>query len=105
MPLEWSYQLFAALQSLLTSQLVLSLLNAQLMRAKELEGRREILRQKDPVIEKLVEKFKGGLNEVFSHGRTKKKGEWQGHKITVGNLLQVVRNPQAKKSTLDPDGR
>lgn len=80
-PLQWSYRLFAAPQSLLTSQLVLPLLKAQHMRAKELEGLQEILRQKDHVIEKLVENFKGDLSEVFPHGRTKKKGEWQSDKV------------------------
>lgn len=80
-PLQWSFHLFAAPQSLLTSHLVLPLLKAQHMRAKELEGLQEILRQKDHVIEKLVENFKGDLSEVFPHGRTKKKGEWQGEKV------------------------
>jgi len=63
-PLEWPVQLAAAPQSLMTSQLTVPLLRAQHARMQEMASLAEVLRDKDHVIQKLVDKLEGQGTEL-----------------------------------------
>jgi hypothetical protein len=63
-PLQWPVQLAAAPQSLLTSQLTVPLLRAQHVRMQEMANLAEVLREKDHVIQKLVDKLEGQGTEL-----------------------------------------
>ena len=56
-PLIWPIHLSAAPQSALTSHLTIPLLHAQFARIRELEGLKEVLREKDHVIQKLLDRL------------------------------------------------
>ena len=67
-PLEWPVRLAAAPQSLLTGQLILPLVRAQHAKTRELEGLKDMLRDKDHVIQKLLDKVEASgtdLGQVF----------------------------------------
>lgn len=67
-PLEWPIRLSAAPQTLMTSQLIIPLMRVQQMRLKELAGLREVLREKDHVIQKIADKLEASgteFGEVF----------------------------------------
>lgn len=69
-PLEWPIILTPASQSLLTAHLVVPLLEAQQMRMREMASLADILRDKDQVIQKLVDKLESEgteLGQVFPH--------------------------------------
>jgi hypothetical protein len=63
-PLEWPVHLAAAPQSLMTSQLTIPLLRAQHARVQEMASLAEVLRNKDHVIQKLVDKLEGQGTEL-----------------------------------------
>jgi hypothetical protein len=56
-PLVWPIHLSAAPQSVLTSQLTVPLLLAQHARVSEIEGLKEVVREKDHVIQKLLDRL------------------------------------------------
>ena len=56
-PLVWPIHLSAAPQSVLTSQLTIPLLLAQHARVSEIEGLKEVVREKDHVIQKLLDRL------------------------------------------------
>ena len=67
-PLEWPVHLTATSQSLLGNQLTIPLLEAQQMRMRELASLADIIREKDNVIQKLVDKLESQgmqLGQVF----------------------------------------
>lgn len=67
-PLEWAFRLVAASPSVFASQLVTPLLQAQHRRIREVSGLADLLREKDHVIQKLLDKLEGGgmdLGQVF----------------------------------------
>lgn len=67
-PLEWSIELAAASQQLLTDQLIVPLLEAQQMRMREMASLADMLREKDHVIQKLMDKLEARgteLGQVF----------------------------------------
>jgi hypothetical protein len=69
-PLEWPVNLTAASQFLLTDQLMIPLLEAQQMRMREMASLADILREKDHVIQKLVDNLESQgiqLGQVFPH--------------------------------------
>ena len=56
-PLEWPFRLTPAPQSLLTAQLTVPLLQAQHNRMEEIDTLTELLKEKDHVIQKMLDKF------------------------------------------------
>ncbi|KAE8450725.1 hypothetical protein EG329_006070 [Mollisiaceae sp. DMI_Dod_QoI] len=67
-PLQWPIRLAAAPQSLLTSQLITPLLRAQHERMQEMASLADILKEKDHVIQKLLDKLESQgmeLGQVF----------------------------------------
>lgn len=69
-PLEWPVHLTSAPQSLLTEQLMIPLLGAQQMRMREMASLTDILRDKDQVIQKLIDRLESQgtqLGQVFPH--------------------------------------
>lgn len=67
-PLEWPIHLDSASQSLLTEQLTIPLLEAQQMRMQERTSLGDLLREKDQVIQKLIDKLESQgtqLGQVF----------------------------------------
>jgi len=67
-PLEWPFRLTPAPQSLLTAQLTIPLLQAQHKRMEEIAALAELLKEKDQVIQKMLDKFEGQglhLGQVF----------------------------------------
>ena len=72
--LEWPIHLAAAPQSLLTNQLTIPLLHAQHSRVKELESLKEVVKEKDHVIQKLMDKIEAqgiDLGQVFPQATAK----------------------------------
>jgi hypothetical protein len=73
-PLEWPVHLTALSQSLLGNQLIIPLLEAQQMRMRELASLADIIREKDHVIQKLVDKLESQgtqLGQVFPQAAAK----------------------------------
>lgn len=73
-PLEWPVNLTAASQLLLTDQLIIPLLEAQQMRMQEMASMADTLREKDHVIQKLVDNLESQgiqLGQVFPHAMGK----------------------------------
>jgi hypothetical protein len=73
-PLQWPIHLAAAPQSLLTNQLTKPLLHAQHARMKELESLKEVVKEKDHVIQKLMDKIEAqgiDLGQVFPQATAK----------------------------------
>ncbi|EPE24586.1 hypothetical protein GLAREA_08438 [Glarea lozoyensis ATCC 20868] len=67
-PLEWPLRLSAVPQTTLTQQLILPLMEAQHMRLQETASLIEVLKEKDHVIQKLLDKLEGQgteLGELF----------------------------------------
>lgn len=67
-PLEWPIHLSAAPQSVLTSQLTVPLLQAENAHIQEMEGLTEVLKEKDHVIQKLLDRLETvgtDLGQVF----------------------------------------
>lgn len=73
-PLEWPVHLTLASQSLLTEQLTIPLLEAQHVRMREITSLAAILREKDQVIQKLVDNLESQgiqLGQVFPQAASK----------------------------------
>jgi len=67
-PLEWPFRLAPAPQSLLMAQLTIPLLQAQHYRMQEVSGLTDLLKEKDHVIQKMLDKYEGQgleLGQVF----------------------------------------
>lgn len=67
-PLQWPIHLAAVPPSLMTSQLIVPLLRAQHAKAQDFASLTEVVREKDHVIQKLVDKLEGQgtqLGEIF----------------------------------------
>ena len=76
-PLQWPIQLAAAPQAVMTSQLVVPLLRAQHVRMQEIAGLEEMLRNKDHVIQKLLDKLEAQgteLGQIFPQAAGKAGG-------------------------------
>ncbi len=63
-PLEWPIQLAAAPQSLMTSQFTVPLLKAQHAKVQDIESLAEVVKEKDHVIQKLLDKLEGQGTEL-----------------------------------------
>ncbi|PMD20885.1 XLF-domain-containing protein [Hyaloscypha hepaticicola] len=63
-PLEWPIQLAAAPQSLMTSQFTIPLLKAQHAKVQDIESLAEVVKEKDHVIQKLLDKLEGQGTEL-----------------------------------------
>jgi hypothetical protein len=63
-PLEWPIQLAAAPQSLMTSQFTIPLLKAQHAKVQDMESLAQVVKEKDHVIQKLLDKMEGQGTEL-----------------------------------------
>ena len=63
-PLQWPIQLAAAPQSLMTTHFTIPLLRAQHASAQEFASLTEVVKEKDHVIQKLLDKLEGQGNEL-----------------------------------------
>ena len=88
-PLEWPIHLAAVPQTVLTNQLTIPLLLAQHARNREIEGLEEVLKEKDHVIQKLLDKLEAqatDLGQVFPQATAK-----GGRKVDRARVLEKVR--------------
>ena len=92
-PLEWPIQLVAAPQSLMTSQFTIPLLIAQHAKVQDIESLAEVVKEKDHVIQKLLDKLEGQgteLGEIFPQaaGRVGRKVDRKQAEERVKGLRQ-----------------
>lgn len=85
-PLEWPIQLSEAEDATIKSYLIMPLLRAQHMQHKEIEGLREVIRDKDHVIQKVVDKLETmgtDLGQIFAQAASRpgRKGEWNKDRV------------------------
>lgn len=88
-PLEWPIYLAAAPQAVFTSHLTVPLLQTQYARIRELEGLKEVLQEKDHVIQKLLDKLQAlgaDLGQVFPQATAK-----SGRKVDRARAEEKVR--------------
>jgi hypothetical protein len=88
-PLEWPMHLAAAPQSVLTKHLTIPLLRAQQARIREMESLTDALKDKDHVIQKLMDKLEAqgtDLGQVFPQATAK-----GGRKVGRGRAEEKVR--------------
>lgn len=106
-PLEWPFRLTPAPQSLLLGQLTLPLLQAQHSRMQEINGLIELLKEKDHVIQKMLDKFEGQgleLGQVFPQaiakegrnlGRKKAAEKVKGLQVfEIGSFRESLENEE-----------
>ena len=88
-PLDWTIRLAVTGDGTMKDRLVVPLLRAQHRQHKELSGLRELIKDKDHVIQKLLDKLESigtDLGQVFAQaaGRPGRKGDW--HKDRVKGM-------------------
>ena len=91
-PLEWAINLAAAPQSVLMSQLTMPLIQAQHGRVREIESLKEVVKEKDHVIQRLMDKIEThgiDLVQVFPQAIT--KGGRKVDKARVEEKVQGLR--------------
>ena len=87
-PLKWSIHLAAEANTSLTNHLIIPLIEAQHQRAQEIDNLEEIMRQKDHIIQKLLDKLDEQgiqLGQIFPQLATK------GRKVDRGNAQDKVK--------------
>lgn len=114
-PLEWPIHLSAAPQSALTSQLTIPLLHEQHARIQETESLKDVLKDKDHVIQKLMDKIEAlgvDLGQLFPQAtvksgrkvdRTRAEEKVRGLKPfdTEGDTAQLSRHILIDETRLD----
>jgi hypothetical protein len=105
-PLQWPIQLAAATQSLMTSHFTIPLLRAQHDRVQDIESLAEVVKEKDHVIQKLLDKLEGQgteLGQIFPQaaGRVGRKVDRKQAEQRVKGLGQF--NMDAWRKTKDPE--
>lgn len=85
-PLEWTMRLSASRDGSIKSHLIVPLLQTQHIQRREISGLGEVIRDKDHVIQKLLDKLESmgtDLGQVFAQaaGRPGRKGDWNRDRV------------------------
>lgn len=103
-PLEWTFKLASSGDGAVKDNLITPLLRLQHIQHKEIDGLREVIKDKDHVIQKLLDKLESmgtDLGQVFAQaaGRPGRKGDW--HKDRVKGLAAFNYAPWRRDVSQD----